>query len=212
MAVVVSGAEPRAWVLPAEPVPVRLMNTIWADTSGAHDDLVDTDDVRDWLLATEVSDRVASCSRKELERARLLRDALRRLAGFLTVDPRQAAQSPLTELDEAINAVNALAADTPPDRLTLRRGRLTLADDAAVSPATAALAKVASDAVHLLTGPDAPQIRACHAPGCVLYFVKAHPRREWCSEACGNRARAARHYQRIRKSWRRRQTDCRWPG
>jgi predicted RNA-binding Zn ribbon-like protein len=32
----------------------------------------------------------------------------------------------------------------------------------------------------------------------VLYFVKTHPRREWCSVACGNRVRAARHYQRGR--------------
>ncbi|MFI6847287.1 CGNR zinc finger domain-containing protein [Kitasatospora sp. NPDC050467] len=33
-------------------------------------------------------------------------------------------------------------------------------------------------------------------PGCVLYFVKKHPRREWCSAGCGTRARAARHYER----------------
>ncbi len=196
----VSGSEPRAWVLPAESVPVRLMNTIWADTSGIHDDLATTGDVRDWLMATEVADRIATCSRHELQRARLLRDAVRRLAGFLTDDPRQAAQSPLTDLNEAMAAVNALTADTQPDRLTLRHGRLTLADDTLASPATTALAKVATEAVHLLTGPDAPQLRACHAPGCVLYFVKTHPRREWCSEACGNRARAARHYQRTRNS------------
>lgn len=73
-------------------------------------------------------------------------------------------------------------------------------DDTAVSPTAAALAKVATDAVHLLAGPDAPQLRACHAPGCVLYFIKTHPRREWCSDGCGNRVRAARHYQRTRKS------------
>jgi predicted RNA-binding Zn ribbon-like protein len=176
------------------------MNTIWADTSGIHDDLANTADVRDWLLATEVSDRITTCSRKELGRARLLRDALRRLAGFLTDDPRQAAQSPLTDLDEAISAVNSLTADTQPDRLTFRQGRLTLADENLASPATTALAKVATDAVHLFTGTDDCQLRACQAPGCVLYFVKTHPRREWCSETCGNRARAARHYQRIRKS------------
>jgi hypothetical protein len=51
---------PRAWVLPAEPVPVRLMNTIWADTSGIHDDLTTSTDVRDWLLAIGVSDRIAT--------------------------------------------------------------------------------------------------------------------------------------------------------
>jgi predicted RNA-binding Zn ribbon-like protein len=37
-----------------------------------------------------------------------------------------------------------------------------------------------------------PDLRACGAPGCVLMFVKDHPRREWCSVACGNRARQAR--------------------
>ena len=186
------------WVLPAEPVPVRLMNTIWADTYGIHDDLTTTDDVRDWLLATEVSDRVKTGTRQELERARLLRDALRRLAAFVSDDPRQAAQSPLIELDEAIATVNALAADAPRDLLALRQGRLTLAEATAASPMTAALGKVATDAVHLFTGPDALRLRACQAPGCVLYFVKSHARREWCSEACGNRVRAARHYQRIR--------------
>ena len=99
-----------------------------------------------------------------------------------------------------MTAVNTLTAVTQPDRLTLRHGRLTLAEDTAVSSATTALAQVATDAVHLLTGPDVPQLRACRAPGCVLYFMKSHPRREWCSEACGNRVRAALHYQRIRKS------------
>lgn len=190
----------RAWVLPGEPVPVRLMNTIWADTSGIHDDLTTTDDVRDWLVATGVCDRISACSRRELQRARLLRDALRRLAGFLTDDPRQAAESPLTDLDAAMNAVNSLTAQAQPDQLSLSRGQLRLADQTSVPTATTGLAKVATDAVHLLTGPDAPHIRACQAPGCVLYFVKAHPRREWCSDACGNRARAARHYQRIRTS------------
>ena len=53
-------------------------------------------------------------------------------------------------------------------------------------------------AVRLFTGPERESLRACHAPGCVLYFVKSHPRREWCSVACGNRVRAARHYQRAR--------------
>ncbi len=175
---------------------MRMMNTIWADTSGIHDDLTTTDDLRDWLIATEVSDRITSCSRRELQQARRLRDALRRLAGFLTDDPRQAAQSPIADLPEAMNAINAMAAATQPDRLTLRHGQLTLAASTAASPATTALAKVATDAVHLFTGPDAPHIRACQAPGCVLYFVKTHPRREWCSDACGNRTRAARHYHR----------------
>ena len=63
---------------------------------------------------------------------------------------------------------------------------------------TTGLAQVAGEAVGLLGGEDTVRLRACRAPGCVLYFIKAHPRREWCSVACGNRVRAARHYQRVR--------------
>ena len=48
----------------------------------------------------------------------------------------------------------------------------------------------------LFGGPDRLLIRSCPAPGCVLYFLREHPRREWCSTTCGNRVRAARHYDR----------------
>ena len=58
--------------------------------------------------------------------------------------------------------------------------------------------EIAEAAVLLFTSPDAGRLRACPGPGCVLYFVRAHPRREWCSAVCGNRARVARHYQRHR--------------
>ena len=58
---------------------------------------------------------------------------------------------------------------------------------------------LASDAIDLLTGPARGDIRACGAPGCVLMFLKDHPRREWCSNTCGNRARQARHYHRARR-------------
>ncbi|PZF91885.1 hypothetical protein C1I99_22640 [Micromonospora deserti] len=34
----------------------------------------------------------------------------------------------------------------------------------------------------------------------MLYFVADPPRREWCSVACGNRARAARYYRRHREA------------
>ena len=59
---------------------------------------------------------------------------------------------------------------------------------------TSARAAIARDAIVLLSGPTRQDIRSCHAPGCVLFFLKDHPRREWCSAGCGNRARAARHY------------------
>jgi predicted RNA-binding Zn ribbon-like protein len=56
------------------------------------------------------------------------------------------------------------------------------------------LGAFAADTIALVSG-DA-ELRVCGAPRCVLMFVKDHPRREWCSNACGNRARQARHYAR----------------
>jgi len=90
------------------------------------------------------------------------------------------------------------AAQAPAPALVLRGGRLERGTQAHVSPVTAGLAHVAEDAIGLLGDDEAAKLRACPAPTCVLYFVKTHPRREWCSVACGNRVRAARHYQRVR--------------
>ena len=64
------------------------------------------------------------------------------------------------------------------------------------SRADVVLSALAADAIDLVTGPDRASVRVCGAPDCVLAFVKQHPRREWCSSACGNRVRQARHYRR----------------
>ncbi|WP_283135958.1 CGNR zinc finger domain-containing protein [Rhizohabitans arisaemae] len=57
---------------------------------------------------------------------------------------------------------------------------------------------LARAAIEFLAGPERELLRACTAPRCVRYFVKAHGRQEWCKPSCGNRARAARHYRRHR--------------
>jgi predicted RNA-binding Zn ribbon-like protein len=189
----------RAWVLPDEPVPVRLMATIWADTGGVHDDLMAPSDVDEWLDAIGVDRHGAAATREEFLRARHLRDSTRRLAALVTRDDRAAAVSAVSDVDEAIRTVNAIASELPAPRLRLSEGSLDFAASAAASPVIAGLARVAAEAQRLL-GEDGAVLRTCHAPGCVLYFTKTHPRREWCSVACGNRARAARHYQAVRSA------------
>jgi len=189
----------RAWALPGEPVPVRLMSTIWADTDGIHDELRTQADVDEWLDAVTLDRAGAHATEGELAAARALRDAVRRLASHLTQDTRAAAASAMSDLTAALDQVNQAAAELPGPRLTLRDGRLEAGSATGASPVTTGLAQVARQAIDLLGGPDSAQLRACYAPGCVLYFVKSHPRREWCSVACGNRARAARHYQRVRE-------------
>lgn len=184
------------------------MNTIWADTHGVHDELTDAGALHDWLrAATDYS-----CDKKpnqlEFQDALLLRNSLRRLAAHTTADRRNSASSPVTEIGEAVGAVNKLLADRARTELTFRDGQLQAIDKEHASPCRSALAGLGHHALELLTGPTAVNLRACNAPHCVLYFVKSHPRREWCSDACGNRARAARHYQRVRN----RKTDPKTDG
>lgn len=189
-----------ALLLPDEPVPVRLMNTIWADRHGVHDALTTTENLRAWLTAVTAEDQPVLDS-GDLSRFRTLRDALRRLAALVTDDTRPAAASATTDIAKATADVNRAArqALTWP-QLDHEDGELVASKAGKATPGLRALSSIAKESIELLTGDDRPRLRACNAPGCVLYFVKHHSRREWCSNACGNRARAARHYQRHHKS------------
>jgi predicted RNA-binding Zn ribbon-like protein len=191
-----------------EPLPVELMNTIWADRDGVHDSLADPDEALAWLLAVAsrierpIDDDLAlvqAGDRAPIARSlRRLRDALRRLAAGATRDDRPAAASPTRDIEAAAAELNRAAAAAPRwSAIELAEGANPRRVTRSAKPAPeAAISQIADAAITLLTGPEREALRACHAPGCVLYFVKQHPRREWCSAACGNRARVARHYQR----------------
>lgn len=203
--------EPTRAPLLGEPLPVELMNTIWADRGGVHDALSTDAEVLTWLRAigprlTGEAPGVATWletikpvdSDNTATVLRRLRDALRRLTAETTQDPRPAGASAISDRDQALKVLNQVAAASPPWPaldwpLGAQPGRtLHLAH-----PAGAGIASLlAAEFITMLSSGSQPQLRACLAPGCVLYFAKEHNRREWCSSACGNRARAARHYQR----------------
>lgn len=194
-----NGTTEHTWVLAEEPTPVRLMATVWADTAGVHDDFAEPTDLDAWLDAVGIDRGGVTATKDEFQSARALRDAVRRLAAHVTGDQRPAAASAVSRVEDATNIVNASAADRVIPRLGLKDGILGWAGAPAGSPVVAGLAEIACEAQSLL-GESGSQLRACYAPGCVLYFVKTHARREWCSVACGNRARAARHYQSVRSA------------
>ncbi len=187
---------PRTWVLPGEPVPIRLMNTIWADRHGIHDDLQEPADLAEWLHAIGALDHSAPITAEEFGQGKALRDSLRRLAALCSDDTREAATSAMVDIAEAVAAVNQVAGGQRSPQIELSGTALRLSTAPVGPVAMAALADVAVEAIALFTDEEAKPVRACFAPGCVLYFVQDHPRREWCSTTCGNRARAARHYQR----------------
>ncbi|MFI7068600.1 CGNR zinc finger domain-containing protein [Kribbella sp. NPDC050124] len=195
--------ETSALLLPDEPVSVRLMNTIWADRRGVHDALVDMHDLHAWLSAIDSATTSlpggGRLRRTDLAAFRALRDGLRRLAALITEDVRASAATDVA-VEQAIATVNdAVTRGSMWPQLSLGRSGLERQSAGTATPAMRALSTIAAEAIELFTSEEQLRLRACYAPRCVLYFVKDHPRREWCSTACGNRARAARHYRRHRK-------------
>jgi len=98
-----------------------------------------------------------------------------------------------------LNAVND-ALEAAPDRIGIARSGSGFAwrVGATAGPSIPALlAPVSWSAANLLTGPRLARVRHCSNERCLYLFVddsKSGTRR-WCSmSACGNRAKAHRHY------------------
>lgn len=175
-----------------EPLPVELMNTVWADRDGVHDTLDSPAGLCDWL--TSVRPRLQDLPASKtvpFEEFRQLRDALRSLAAVITKDSRS---TPKLDIETAVQVLNISCAFAP--SWSEMSWPSTLARRTTHTFEQAALSAIAEEAIALFTGPDRDQLRACYGPACVLFFVRNHPRREWCSASCGNRARVARHYRR----------------
>ncbi len=101
---------------------------------------------------------------------------------------------------EALNQALAQA----PARTTLKRGRNGYSWDvnAKSGTALALLAPVIWSAGDLLTGPRLDRVRRCANPECGWLFLddSRAGQRRWCSmSACGNRAKARRHYHRSKE-------------
>lgn len=75
-------------------------------------------------------------------------------------------------------------------------GRVAVERPVAGSPTTTLLAAAARSGVELLGGDDRDRLRRC--PACGRFFLAGRGDRRWCSAACGNRTRVARHYARRR--------------
>jgi hypothetical protein len=194
-----------------EPLPVELMNTVSIENGEVREDDLAAAGAPAWMDA--VADRLpptangGAASRatrlrtgtgRADDRLRDLRDALRVLAAEVTEDPRYPAAPSGAVRREAVAVLNRLnrSAPTWPELVwdaqeepVRRLGSTADAGELAVS-------LIAHQAVELFAGAQRFQLRPCVAPGCHRYFLKQHPRREWCTAVCGNRARVARHYRR----------------
>ncbi len=166
--------------LTGEPLALDLLNTEWAGAQGPMDLLATPAGAGAWLASSGVGDQPSP------ELIQALVTARQAIRDFVA--------GPDADTTAKLNAV-------------LRHGRLLLSvgtdgstrrelevADPAWRPAVLASVSL----LELLD--EAPgRIRQCQHPACVLWFFDAtrNGTRRWCSmAACGNRAKAQRHYDR----------------
>ncbi|MEQ4302307.1 ABATE domain-containing protein [Plantactinospora sp. B6F1] len=190
---------------------LALAGTIRHDgNGGVADDLADIAGLHAWLRQQaeplrEYAGSPDPAGDQADERLRLEVVGLRRAVRTLFAQavrpgpPSRADSSALLPPQDAVDQLNQAAGRWPV------RPVLSWPDQAAPTlawsgePADARVrlvAGLARAAIEFLTSPARDRLAACPAPRCVRYFVKGHPRQEWCKASCGNRARVSRHYQR----------------
>jgi predicted RNA-binding Zn ribbon-like protein len=174
-----------------EPLAIDLANTVMVVREGEVVDLLPTPaDLRHWLAAE--AERLAGLevdADRDLEPIRALREAIR---GLFTA---------VAEGDElprgAMNLINEASAAAPvAPRLVIDPDGARSAEPCPESGSIdGLLGALARSAIDLLTTVPEGELRVCRAPSCGMYYLGG---RRWCCSACGNRARAARHYRRHR--------------
>ena len=179
----VQGPDPRP--LAGEPLALDLLNTQWLPSGTPVDLLATPAGTRAWLAAAGAAARRFPETRQALVAARqAIRDVLTGQGGTAALDG----------LNEVLGHGRVRLSIGPPmnPRQTLE------VDDPAWRPAVMAAANLLE---LLAQAPD--RIRRCQNPACVLWYYDTtrNGTRRWCSMAnCGNRAKAHRHYDRVKKS------------
>ncbi|KKD06575.1 CGNR zinc finger domain-containing protein [Streptomyces sp. WM6386] len=173
-------ADPRPLI--GEPLALDLLNTRWMREGAVQDLLTGIDGLAVWLGANALDGRFEADA-PTLRHALQARDALHKAV-------HEAAAAPLDAVLEHGRIRATLTTEGP--------GEVPEFRDPAWGPAWLA----ARNYLELLsTAPD--RIRGCAHEACILHFfdTSRNGTRRWCSmAACGNRAKASRHYARTKES------------
>jgi predicted RNA-binding Zn ribbon-like protein len=170
----------------------------WRGTATPTEQLNSPEDLLQWAAATQrlpppLIDRLSACWRERPDEAAIIfHDATNlREAIFRSLAATARGRAPP---DEDVATLNAALAVAPPRR----RLRLGSWDIGMPDPsACALLAPTLWSAADLLVGSQLQRVRQCANPECGWLFLdnSKSGNRRWCSmSACGNRAKAHRHY------------------
>jgi predicted RNA-binding Zn ribbon-like protein len=174
------------WEWLGEPLAVDFANTVKRRGDENRELLRSGADLAEWsrLQDGRVPPQEPAEVEPRLEEVRALRDAVIAVLHAARGGPRPAA---------ATQRVNA-AARAVPLFAQLRGGALVTMPAAGAAPLDELLARVAVSAIEQVSGGE--PLGFCNAPSCGQFFAGGRAGRRWCSDACGTRARVARHARR----------------
>ncbi len=189
--------EPHAFSIPApaDDLCLRFVNTrYWRGSPTPTETMLAPTDL-DAFLLTEVrlpASSVGTADADALTRGLSVRELLHRLLAA-QAQGRPPDTQDLRQLNDALRQapMRAEVSLTPDGRSWLARGAL----DAAW------LAPILWSAADLLLGARADRVRQCDNPACGWLFLddSKSGNRRWCAmTACGNRAKARRHYAKVK--------------
>jgi predicted RNA-binding Zn ribbon-like protein len=165
------------------PPAVDLANTVMVTPRGDRDLLESEEQLDAWIAAERGRIPGVEAASGRLAEVRELRRNVHEV-----LHARARGKRPPADARQAINQASA----SVPVRATLTADGQAVDEPDAGDPYTLFEATVARSAIELAAhGIDS--LSVCRAPSCGMLYLRAHPRQVWCSKACGNRARVARH-------------------
>jgi predicted RNA-binding Zn ribbon-like protein len=196
-------AEGAALTAPADDLCLQFANTLsWRGSAPPRESLHALDDVLAWAAAAGELGRAAALRlaawwrRRPREAAAAFRAAIDLREAVFRIFGRSAAGGRPAPAD--LEALNAALARAPGRAQLLPLGRTYAWRVGGMKADMAALlAPVIWSAADLLAGPRLPRVRQCANERCLWLFLddSKSANRRWCAmSACGNRAKAHRHY------------------
>jgi predicted RNA-binding Zn ribbon-like protein len=171
-------------------VSLALVNTLVSGSRGSFERLDGAESLAEWLAEHPMPAVTPRAGAGALASLKEVRSTLRRvLSARVHGDPFDP-----TDLQR----LNRTAASVPVVPALRLDSGVAVEIVLPAGGADEAEAAISRDAIALLTSPSATHLKECHADDCDRLFLQSHGRSRWCSPACGNRARAARHYAKTR--------------
>lgn len=162
------------------------------DTDNFHDLFAEPAWLDGWLAAekSRVGELEPGAAAARLDDFRRLRDAVREVLSAAVGDYSEPAVAVINEMATCVQTSTTL--DIGPE------GPALVEHADAGRPSDVVLARIARSAMALVAGEDRTRVRVCPASNCGSVYIAGRAQQRWCSDACGNRSRVARHASRAR--------------